>query len=67
MGTVKDDLLHIRIEKALRAKAVKKAARTKKTLTKYVCNLIEADTQPIKRSRRETPRRRPRYPPLRSE
>jgi hypothetical protein len=63
MGTVKDDLLHIRIEKALRAKAVKKAARTKKTLTKYVCDLIEADTQPIKRSRRDNPTSEAGVPP----
>jgi hypothetical protein len=42
---VKDGLLHIRIEKTLREKAVKKAARSKKTLTQYVCDLIAADTQ----------------------
>jgi hypothetical protein len=47
----KDGILHIRIEKSLRARAVKKAEKTKRTLSAYVCELIEADT--ARKSRRE--------------
>jgi hypothetical protein len=50
----KDAILHIRIESKLREKAAKKAARSKKNLTQYVCDLIDADTRPIKRSRRNS-------------
>ena len=45
MGPMKDGILHIRIEKDLREKARKKATRTKRTLTEYVCDLIAADTK----------------------
>jgi hypothetical protein len=40
----KDGILHIRIEKPLREKAVKKADKTKRSLSAYVCDLIKADT-----------------------
>jgi hypothetical protein len=59
----KDGILHIRIETALREKAAKKAARSKKTLTSYICDLIEADTRPIKRSRRSASEAETRNPP----
>jgi hypothetical protein len=45
----KDAILHIRIESKLRERAAKKAARSKKNLTQYVCDLIDADTQPKRR------------------
>jgi hypothetical protein len=60
---VKDGILHIRIETRLREQAAKKAARSKKALTQYVCELIEADTRPIKRSRRNSSEAETRTPP----
>jgi hypothetical protein len=59
----KDAILHIRIESKLRERASKKAARSKKNLTQYVCDLIDADTRAIKDPRRESCRSQGRLLP----
>lgn len=48
----RDTFIHVRAATKVREKAVKKAAKTKRTLTQYIEDLIEADNPSPKRSRR---------------